>query len=86
METTAMAKQMIGFQKSVFNNSFNALVVVQDQTETMMNNFMGQLPWATDESKQRMTEAWEMGKTARENFKKAIDEGYDRFEEMLNQK
>ena len=86
MDTTSIAKQMIGFQKSVFNNSFNALVVVQDQTETMMNNFMGQLPWANDESKQRMNEAWEMGKTARENFKKAIDEGYDRFEDMLNQK
>lgn len=86
MDTTSIAKQMVAFQKNVFNNSFNALVAVQDQTETMMNNFMGQLPWVNEDSKQRMTEAWDMGKKARENFKQSIDEGYERFEELLDKK
>jgi hypothetical protein len=86
MENTKIAKQMIGFQKTVFDNSFNALSVVQDQTETMINNFLGQLPWVTEEGKKQMGETAAFIKKARDDFKKAVDDGYVQFEKMIDPK
>ncbi|CCK81849.1 MULTISPECIES: hypothetical protein [Desulfobacula] len=86
METANIAKQMIGFQKSVFDNSFNAIAVVQDQTETMMNNFMGQFPWATEDGKKQLNETYNYTKKARDEFKKVVDQGYSQFEKLFDQK
>ena len=86
MEQAKIAKQMIGFQKTVFDNSFNALAVVQDQTESMVNNFMGQFPWVTDDGKKQMDETYSYIKKARNDFKKAVDDGYALFEKLLDQK
>lgn len=86
MESTAIAKQMIGFQKTVFDNSFNAMSVVQDQTERMITTFMGQFPWSTEEGKNQMNETFDYTRKARDDFKKAIDESYARFEKLFDQK
>ncbi len=75
---------MIGFQKTVFENSFNAMVVVQDQTENMLKNFIGQVPWVTEEGKRQMDETFSYTKKAREDFKNAVDEAYTRFEKLFN--
>jgi len=86
METAKIAKQMIGFQKTVFDNSFNAMAIVQDQTETMINNFIGQFPGVTEDTKKQMDETSAYTKKARDDFKKAVDQGYAQFEKMLDQK
>lgn len=86
METTQIAKQMIGFQKTVFDNSFNALAVVQDQTESMINNFIGQFPGVTEDGKKQMNESFAHTKKIRDDFKKAVDDGYAQFEKLLDQK
>lgn len=86
METTQMVKQTLNFQKNIFTNSYNAMVLAQDQTEKMLNSYFEQLPWATDEGKKSLASSVEMGKKARDGFKKAVDEGYAHFEEMLEKK
>ena len=86
METAKIAKQMIGFQKTVFDNSLNALAVVQDQTESMMTNFIGQFPWVTEDGKKQMNETFAYTKKARDDFKKAVDEGYAQFEKLFAKK
>jgi len=87
METaTKIAKQMIGFQKTVFNNTFNAMAIVQDQTENMLNGFMGQFPWVNEDAKKQIKESMDFTKKARDDFKKAVDDGYAKFEQMFEQK
>ena len=86
MDQAQIAKQMIGFQKTVFDNSFNAMAVVQDQTETMVNNLMTQLPWVTEDGKKQMNETFAFTKKAREDFKKAVDQGYAQFDTLFDQK
>lgn len=86
METPQIAKQVIGFQRTVFNNSFNALATVQDQTETMINNFIGQFPWVTAEAKKQMADSADYIKKARNDFKKAVDNGFDQFEKLVDKK
>ena len=86
MDTTQLAKQTLSFQKTIFTNSFNALVLAQDQTEKMLSSYIEKIPGATGEGKNPLTSSVEMGKKARDDFKKAVDEGYAKFEEMLENK
>ena len=84
MPTTNMAKQMIDFQKTIFNNSFNTLSVFQNQTESMIKSFTGQLPWMTEDGKKQISENFNLAKKAGDEFKKAVDDGYAKFEALLN--
>lgn len=86
MEPAKIAKQMIGFQKTLFNNTFNAMAIVQDQTESMLNNFMGQAPWVNDDAKKQINDTISFTKKARDDFKKAVDDGYEKFEQMFEKK
>ena len=86
METTQFAKQALGFQKTMLENSFNAMTMIQDQTETMINGYLGQLPWVTAEGKKSLQTSVDMAKKARGDFKKAVDDGFSKIEELLEEK
>ncbi len=86
METTEFVKQTLKFQKTVFENSFNAMVMVQDQTEKMFNSYLDKLPWVTDDAKKTMESSADMAKKARDDFKKAVEDGFAKFEELLEEK
>lgn len=86
METGKIANQTISFQKTLFENTFNAMSMVQDQTEKMANSFLTQLPWVNEDGKKAVNDAVKMYKEARDNFKKAVDEGFMKMEEMFVQK
>ena len=83
MDTTQMAKQTLNFQKTIFTNSFNAMTLAQDQTEKMLNSYIETLLWGTEEGKKSLASSVEMANKARDDYKKATDEGYAKLEEML---
>ena len=70
----------------ISENNFNAMVLAQEQTEKVFGSYVEKLPWATEESKKSVEASVEMGKKACADFKKAVDEGYSKFEEMLDKK
>jgi len=86
METAKFAKQTLGFQRTIFDNSFNAMIMVQDQTEKLITSYLDQLPWITEENKKSLETTSNMVKKAREDFKKSVDDGYNKFEELLEEK
>jgi hypothetical protein len=86
MDTTKFAKQTLGFQKTILENSFNAMTMAQDQTEKMFTSYLDQLPWITEENKKSLQTTTDMVKKARDDFKKAVDEGYSKFEQLLEEK
>ena len=86
METTQFAKQALGFQKTMFGNSFNAMTMVQDQTDKMVNGYLDQLPWVTAEGKKSLQTSVDMAKKARDDFKKAVDESFSKIEDLLEEK
>lgn len=86
MDTAKITKQIIDFQKSAFDNSLSGINAMQDLTENMMDGYLGQMPWVTDENKKPINESFKIMKTAREDYKKAIHQGFDRLEKMTNSK
>ncbi len=84
--TTQFAKQTLGFQKTIFDNSYNAMTMVQDQTEIMVNGYLDQLPWITAENKNSLKTTFDTMKKTRDNFKKAVDDGFSKIEVLFEEK
>ena len=82
MEPMGIAKQMIDFQKAAFNNSYHAMVMLQEQTEKMADTFFGETVWIPEEGKKVYTEWVKAYKKGRDDFKKAVDQNYKNIEDF----
>jgi polyhydroxyalkanoate synthesis regulator phasin len=83
MEVQKMGKQMINFQKNLFENSYHAINMVCEQTETIMNGFIKQMPMVPEKSKKVMDDVLGFYKKSRDDFKKTVDEGFNRMEDIF---
>lgn len=83
MDPATIAKQTMGFQKKLFEDSFIAMEVVQDQTEKMIDLFLSQL-CIPEEGKKAFNESVGFCKTARDNFKQAVDDSFKKMEDMFS--
>ena len=82
MEMSTITKQMIGFHRAIFNNTYYGMTVMQDYSQNMMEGYLRQFPWVTEESKKPFNESIEFIRKAREDYKKAVDQGYEKLEDM----
>jgi polyhydroxyalkanoate synthesis regulator phasin len=85
MEPMKMARQMIEFNKSTFDNSFNAIVLMQEQTEKMVGTFLAQATWLPEEGKKVLSEWVAAYKKGRDEYKKAVDESFKKVENYFAQ-
>ena len=83
METAQFARQTLVVQRTMFDSSFNAMVMAQEQTEKMLHSFMEKSPWVTADGKESLQKSIDEAKKARNEFKKAIDDGFVKFEGIL---
>ncbi len=77
------AKQMIDFYKSTFDNSFNAMVMLQEQTEKNMKMALDQATWLPAEGKKVIDEWVKAYKQGRDEFKKVTEENFKKVEEFF---
>lgn len=85
METTQLTKQMIDFQKTAWNNGFDALELVQKQNEAWLSSLWSQTPLMTEDGRKQVDESFAFAKKARDDFKKAVNDGYARLEKLVDQ-
>jgi hypothetical protein len=83
MEPKEIMKQMIDFQKATFDNTFNGMLMLQDQTEKAMNTFLEQGAGIPVEGKKAVSEWVAACKKGRDDFKKAIDESFSKMKSFL---
>lgn len=80
MEPLKMAKQLIDFNKATFDNTFNAMVLLQEQTERMTKDFVDRATGLPDEGTKLFNEWIQSFKKGREEFKKVVDESFSKVE------
>lgn len=80
MDQKQMFKQMLDFNKTSFNNSFNAMVMVQDQTETMARGLLAQASWMPEEGRKAVQDWIDACKKGREEYKKLVDDAFKKVE------
>ena len=83
MDSAKIAKQTIDFQKTMFDNTFNAMVLVQEQTERMANTLLDQVTWMPAEGRSAISGWVDAFKKSREDFKKGVDENFKRVEDFF---
>ncbi len=80
MDQKETVKQMIQYNKTVFENTFSSLAMLQDQMEKTMDMFLKQSSWLPEEGKKVVEEYARAYKKARENFKNSVDESFKKVE------
>jgi len=83
MDPKQVTKQMIEFNKTAFDNSFNAMAALQEQTERMINMFIDQSPWLPEDGKKVIRDWSRAFKKGREDFKKSVDESYKKVDALF---
>jgi uncharacterized coiled-coil DUF342 family protein len=83
MEQAKITKQLLEFQKTTFDNMFNAMTILQEQTEKMVNMFLEQAPGLPAEGKDAVNEWLKTYKKGREAYKASVNESYKKVEDFL---
>jgi hypothetical protein len=83
MEQAKFTRQMIEFYKTTFDNTFNATMILQEQTEKMVGLFLEQSPWLPKEGKEAVNEWVKTYKRGRDAYKTSVDESYKKVKEYL---
>jgi polyhydroxyalkanoate synthesis regulator phasin len=86
MDPKQIAKQMVDFNKTAFDNAFNAMSVIQDQAEKMFTSMVEQTPVFPEEGKKVVNEWIKTYKKGREDFKSAADENFKKVEAFFSTK
>jgi hypothetical protein len=83
MEQTKVTRQMIEFYKTTFDNTFNAMMILQEQTEKMVGLFLEQSPWFPKEGKDAVNEWVKTYKRGRDSYKTSADESYKKVKDYF---
>ena len=84
MDQRQMFKQMIEFNKTSFDNSFKGMIMLQEQTERMVNTFLEQATWLPEEGKKVIKEWVKAYNKGREEYKKVVDESFERVQDFFS--
>ncbi len=83
MEPNFMLKQMLDFNKTAYDNSFSAMLTIQEQNAKMVNTFLEQAAWMPEEGKKVIRDWVGAYKKGCEDFKKAADGNYKKVDEFF---
>lgn len=80
MDHKKLGQQMIDFYKTTFDNSFNTIMMFQEQTERMTSLYWGQMVNIPQEAKKGLNEWTKSYNKNCEDFKKVVDDGFKNLE------
>ncbi len=84
MDQKMIAMQMIQFNKTAFDNSFNAMSMVYEQNEKMIDAFLDQATWLPAEGKKVISDWVDAYKKGCSDFKNMVDENYQKVDDFFS--
>lgn len=85
MDQQQNLKQMLEMNKMAFDNTFNTVVAMQDQTNSMFLRFLEMSAWIPPEGKKALTQMSENIIKSRNDFKSMADENFRKASEYFVQ-
>ena len=83
MGNSKIGLQLLDFQKSAFNNSYNTIVKIQEQSEKIADTFLKENSAVPAEGKKLINEWRGVVKKGQTEFKKSVDDSFKKAEAML---
>jgi gas vesicle protein len=81
MDYKEMIRQAVDFNQKAFETSMNTVVLYQDQGERIWNNLLNQVEGVSESVKKVQMEWVEACRKSREEYQKAVTEGYSKLQE-----
>lgn len=85
MDPKQIAKQMIVFNKTAFDNNFRAMQALQEQTERLVNKFWEKSPIFPEEGKKAISDWMSAYKKGCDDFKTAVDDNFKKVEDFFKE-
>ena len=85
MDQKQIAKQMVQFNKTAFDNSFKAMTMVFEQNAQMVYTMLEQAAWMPEDGKKAIKDWMATYKTGCDDFKKVVDESYTKVESFFTE-
>ena len=85
MDPKQIAKQMIVFNKTAFDNNFRAMQTLHEQTERLVNKFWEKSPMFPEEGKKAISEWMTAYKKGSDDLKNIVDENFKKVEDFFNE-
>ena len=83
--TTKIGLQLLDFQKSTFNNTYNTLMKIQEQSEKIADSMMKDNSAIPAEGRKIIDEWKLVFKKGQSEIKKSIDESFTKAESFMNE-
>lgn len=83
MEPKQMFKQMFDFNKTALDNTFNTVILLQEQAEAVGNMLMEKNLLLPEEGKQAVKDWIATYKNGRDDFRKAVDDSFKKMEAFV---
>ena len=80
MDQKQILKQMLDFQKTTFDNSFNAMVLLQEQSDKASQTLLDQATWLPAEGRKAIDEWMAAYKQGQVEYKALVDENFKKVE------
>jgi polyhydroxyalkanoate synthesis regulator phasin len=85
MNPKQIAKQMISFNKTAFDNNFSAMKALHEQTERIVNKFWEKSPMFPEEGKKAISDWMKAYKKGCDDFKTIVDENFKKVDAFFNE-
>jgi polyhydroxyalkanoate synthesis regulator phasin len=85
MDPKQIAKQMIVFNKTAFDNNFRAMQALQEQTEKLVNKFWDKSPMFPEEGKKVISDWMTAYKKGCEDFKSVVEDNFKKVEDFFQE-
>lgn len=83
MEMVKMARQMIDFQKSISDNTYDVMMTLWDQGARMADMMLAGATWIPDEGKRTLNESLGIYRKGFEDMKGTLDEAFKSLQAVL---
>ena len=83
MDPKQIARRMIQFNKTTFDNTFDAMILLEKQLEELFAAYLEQTPIIPVEGKKAITDWMKAYKKGREEFKRAVEGNYKKVEDFF---
>lgn len=84
MDQKTLMKQLLEFNKTSFNNTYNTMIMMQEQAERMTSTLINHPTLLSEDGKKTMENWVKVFKIRRDEYQKIVNDNFKKLEAFLD--